>query len=135
MPQPRNPSMAWAEYASTQRRRHQHQVLRQGKLHTLHMMYCYCIDGASNDDSDGELPDNTKSPALDAELKDYPALATPPVEKHMEHIYKYLHSPFTHLTDLTKKDIDTDEYAPANLYLGCKHEATAIVLNNGVATV
>ena len=34
--------------------------------------------------------------------------------------------------DLLKKDIDTDEPAPANLYLGCKHEINDTLLSNGV---
>ena len=34
--------------------------------------------------------------------------------------------------DLIKKDIDTEEPAPANLYLGCKHETNDVLLNNGV---
>ena len=33
--------------------------------------------------------------------------------------------------DRVKKDIDTDEPAPANLYLGCKHEANDVLLGNG----
>ena len=35
--------------------------------------------------------------------------------------------------DLTKKDIETDELAPANLYLGCKHAINDTLLCNGVA--
>ena len=34
--------------------------------------------------------------------------------------------------ELIKKDIDTDEPAPANLYLGCKHEIKDVLLSNGV---
>ena len=30
--------------------------------------------------------------------------------------------------ELIKKDIDTDEPAPANIYLGCKHEIKDVLL-------
>ena len=33
--------------------------------------------------------------------------------------------------ELIKKDIDTYEPAPANLYLGCKHEIKDVLLKNG----
>ena len=33
---------------------------------------------------------------------------------------------------MLNKDIDTDEPAPANLYLGCKHEINDVLLTNGV---
>ena len=57
----------------------------------------------------------------------------PTVEKHTGHRHESLHSPIAHLTDFTHESNDADQYAPANLYLGCKHEANTMLLGNGVA--